>query len=85
MTGQEYCVITIQSEPLYPFSQYHYVSSAEIPGICLVGKDSDNIFKKIPRIIEILFKKNYDLTVKATALGDSQSFPWKLQVEPTAA
>lgn len=62
----ENCFITVNAEPLDAFSKYYYISSPDIPGICLVGKKPAEIFKNIPEIIEILFKDNYGLDVIAT-------------------
>ena len=67
--------ITVQAEPLHPLSKYYYVSSPDMPGICLVGKEPGAIFKKIPQIIKILFKKNYGIDVVAIIMGDLEDLP----------
>ena len=56
-----------------------YISSEEMPGLWLWGKDHDQVFRSIAPTIEELYRLNEGRTVKAREAPRSQSACWFVQ------
>jgi len=76
-TKKQYCVIAVTVELM---GKYHFVNSPDLPGICLIGKDHEELFNKLPQIIKILFKDNYGMDVEVSTASESDESTWKWAV-----
>jgi len=76
-TPKEFCVIAVTIEPM---GKYYFVNSPDLPGICLIGKDHDELFNKLPQIIKILFKDNYGMDVEVATASEVDEPTWKWAV-----
>lgn len=41
-----------------------YITSDDVPGLFLAGKDMDALFRDVPKVIKVLFEKNFGLNVR---------------------
>lgn len=64
--SQKFCIIKIESKPM---GKFLYVSSPELPGLCLLGHNHEELFENMPILIKVLFQKNYDMEVTAIMIN----------------
>lgn len=62
MNEHGFYLISVQAKPM---GEFYHTHSPDLPGICLLGRDVNKLFKSIPEIIEKLFKLNLGINVKA--------------------
>lgn len=63
------CVIQVDES--YREGGHWGLTSKNLPGLFLAGKDLNELRADVPNVIKVLFKNNYGLTVEVRAVVDS--------------
>ena len=63
------CVIQVNEN--YREGGHWELTSKNVPGLYLAGKDLSALRADVPNVIKVLFKNNYDLAVEVRAVVDS--------------
>jgi hypothetical protein len=69
----EFAVITVTAELQ---GSYYFVSSPELPGLALMGKNHTELFDKLPYLIKELYKDNYGMDVQVVKASEPEENKW---------